>query len=76
MMADDIASLAASLTRAQADTLLNPGTHRIAPWATAILISAGLLDFRRRWWLFGPKTVTVTHKGWCVRAYLMENRNG
>ena len=44
-------------------------------WTNFILIRDGLLAYRRRWWLFGPKRLYLTRKGKAVRAILQERSN-
>ena len=44
-------------------------------WTNFILIRDGLLAYRRRWWLFGPKRLYLTRKGKAVRAILQEQSN-
>lgn len=40
------------------------------PWVTTYLILMGLLDYRRRWFLFGRKGVFLTRLGREVRRHL------
>jgi hypothetical protein len=43
--------------------------------AGAALILRGLMDYRRKWWLFGPPILVPTRLGQKVRAHLQEQSN-
>lgn len=38
--------------------------------ARSILIYRGLLDYRKRWWIAGPRELTITRKGRRLREHL------
>lgn len=67
------ATSAAELTAAGRAVMTNLDRHLEFPGTTAMLISIGLLDFRRRWWLFGKKEVVRTHRGRLVHLHLLDS---
>ena len=72
---DDVARIARSLSRDLKQDLLSFPYFRW-PWAINNLIHMGLLNYGRRYWLFGQKELTLSRKGVAVRAHLQqENPN-
>lgn len=74
MSGADVAGIAAGLNPLSRQDLIDlcNGIHRPS-LDVFCLILMGLADYRRRYWLFGPKVVVPTKLGLAVRAHLQEN---
>lgn len=68
----EVAGIVKSLTRLQRDFLIDvaPIFDNENPAVNANLILAGLVSFRRKWWLFGPRIIGLTPLGLAVRSAL------
>lgn len=61
----------AGLSDAQRHVLVNWRTpDHYHHWSVVNLIAKGLLDYRRRWYVFGAKGVYITRLGHRVRDHL------
>ena len=70
----DAHKIAARMTRLQRDALIDVAPifdHENEPVNLA-LIFKGLVSFNRRWWLLGPRHLSITPLGLAVRAIIQE----
>lgn len=65
--------MAAALSPNQRQALIDhpDGNHTLMlGFARSILIYRGILDYRRRWWIAGPRELVLTVKGRRLREHL------
>lgn len=75
MSAAEVEREVARLTESAKHLLLTGEDNSMFGMAGVALILRGVMDYRRKWWLFGPKVLLPTRFGRKVRAALQETRD-
>lgn len=73
--AERVAKEARKLTPDARHLLLTGEDKSLFGMAGAAMILRGLIDYRLKYWLFGPRVIVPTRLGKKVRTILQENTN-
>jgi hypothetical protein len=74
MTEEQVAREARILTPSAKHLLLTGEDKSAFGFAGAALILRGLMDYRLKWWLFGPQVMVPTRFGKRVRAHLTKEQ--